>query len=146
MKNEDEEARAHKLRCNECDGITLVCRVDENGKPLRRNCAICGMSTDMFCTGCKRFLCVSKDRSDKLANDDEIPAEGYYRMTQHVVHNDECTREHIFSYRSCYHIGHEDRMMVHWTSKRLQPTHLDRVRGHLEPNDFMKKLIENDGN
>lgn len=37
-------------------------------------------------------------------------------------------------------------MMVHWTSKRLQPTHLDRVRGHLEPNDFMKKLIENDGN
>ena len=35
LKNRDQHFRAHELRCDECDGLTVVALVNEDGKPLR---------------------------------------------------------------------------------------------------------------
>ena len=134
LKNEDPRARAHQLRCEECDGVTLVSLVKPDGTPLRRSCAICGVSTASYCTGCKRHLCIDKDRSEKL-KDGEFGSdpEGYYRMTQYERGDESWDKSHLFAIRSCYHIGHEDRMRERWDEKRNEPSPLDRVHGLTKP-------------
>ena len=63
---------ANEIRAAECNGLVLVSSVKDpsnnSGKlvPHRKACALCGKMIDALCLGCKRHLCIDKDRSKVL--------------------------------------------------------------------------------
>lgn len=139
--------QAWKMRCDECTGKIPIMRVDENGKPMRRSCGICDMTTTMFCLGCKRFLCVDKDRSEILIkNESKVsqPEVAVYQFTQLKMKpgSGDIEEVKIYGTRSCFHIGHEhaldEAMKDRYEAKSHYTTVLDEAAGNLE--DIFKNV------
>jgi hypothetical protein len=69
----------------------------------------------MYCTGCSRYLCVSKDRLKYLRNqhaidqDDKITT---IEMERYNQHKDEM--QHVWIQSSCYVIAHKDAWQRYW--------------------------------
>ena len=128
--------KACQLRAQECNGMTPLARIknpSENKQKTKlemlwRRCDLCDQKTDMFCSGCKRFLCIDKDRSDVLADkygsgqSDNMYCQeigmgpvgrSVYKFKQKKIDQNKAGAEeieNIFAIRSCYHLAHEFQM------------------------------------
>jgi hypothetical protein len=115
---------------------------DENGGALvahRKRCVLCGKIINTFCLGCKRFLCVDKDRSKDLKEKyettglDEIDdySTNVFSFNQTKLNQKTGAKvtEHFYGMRSCYHIAHEQVIDRELSAKSQQPSHFHRVTG-----------------
>ena len=140
---------AFRLRASECNGLVLMGNIKDpeiNGGKLdahRKKCALCKMYTNTFCLGCKRFLCLDKNRSKELTEiygemeNAEILSNNFFSFTQTKV--DQRTlkskTESFHGVRSCYHIAHEKVFDELMQNKSQAPSFLDRVMDPPEDED-----------
>jgi hypothetical protein len=137
------ELRAWELRNRQCPGLVPIARCtpkDPNNLSagfldVRRNCELCGTKSSMYCTGCKRFFCFDKDRSEKLvkrfgdADPREVSSAIYKLQQTKVNHRDKSLQEHetLFGTRSCFHLAHEQRFNELHSNNKDEPSHLLQV-------------------
>jgi len=143
-KKTDVVAEAASLRSSECIGLVPVGLVknpaETNGKMtlIKQRCALCGTNTSMYCLGCKRFLCMDKDRSAKLPaencdDSDEVEdssfAASVLKFKQVKVHLSTGEKESrtLYGCKSCYHHAHEAMFDKVLAIQAEQPSHLTRV-------------------
>ena len=119
-KNKDNlKYMATKLQASECVGLVPMHQMHDpklsKKEQLRRRCALCKVLTPWFCAGCKRWLCMSVDRSKTLQENNENGKAGLdlsksiLKLSQGKIDlkSGGETSETIFGIKSCYHIAHE---------------------------------------
>jgi hypothetical protein len=136
---------AHSLRCEECIGLVPVARIEEPSKrgkvgPIRRRCDICKTQTNMFCLGCKRFLCMDKDRTDKMEEEGRAGALKFRQTKRDHITGKE-THETFFATKSCYHFAHEHILDKIQGLRAEEPSYLTQT---IDPEaaKAQKKLLE----
>jgi hypothetical protein len=97
---------------------------------FRMRCSLCNKQTNMYCTGCKRFLCVDKDRRKELG---EVGEPHVVRMKQLRKNTDTGleTTEAYYGMRSCYQIAHEKTFNAFWETHSEEESHFARVSNGL---------------
>lgn len=133
----EEKELAHQLRCQECISLVVVARLEEvePGKPpqpMRRRCDWCKTSTNMFCMGCKRWLCVDKDHSDKKVTENGMKPPGALKFKQTKLNHKtrEKKVETLYATKSCYHYAHEHVLDRVQGLRAEEPSFLTR---HVDP-------------
>lgn len=131
----------------ECLGLTLVARTEKKEgeadfKPLRMRCSLCSKQTSMFCTGCKRYLCVDKDRRVELG---EVGAPHVCKMKQVRKHTETGSQTvgQYFAMRSCYHIAHEKVLDEYWEQASGIESYFTKVSNRLYECDDNESGQEN---
>jgi hypothetical protein len=136
---------AYKMQQSECNGLVLMSRVKDpeanSGKLIkhRNPCALCGITADTFCLGCKRFLCINKDRSKELVAkygtegveglSDDLTTNAFGFSQTKINNKGRAFVDSYYGIRSCYHIAHESIIDNELSNKAKASNYFDRAAG-----------------